>query len=103
MGGGAGEQVPRAVGGGEVKAGEHRPYHLRGGQKVAEERGVLFLGRIPLDPRICEDSDRGLPFVMEHPDSPAAEAFMEIVGKIEAHIKEKDKLKKQQPKAADNK
>jgi len=74
-----------------------------GGQKISEELEVPFLGRIPLDPRICEDSDRGLPFILEHSDSPAAEAFMEIVEKIEAYIKEKDKLKRQPPDAANNK
>lgn len=54
-----------------------------GGQKIAEELGVPFLGRIPLDPRICDDSDKGTPFIAEHPDSPAARAFIEIVEKID--------------------
>ena len=53
-----------------------------GGQKIAEELGVRFLGRIPLDPRICEDSDDGTPFILRHRDSPAATAFIEIVEKI---------------------
>jgi len=74
-----------------------------GGQKISQELGVPFLGRIPLDPRISEDSDRGLPFVLEHHDSPAAKAFMEIVEKIEAYIKEKEALKKQLPDHANNK
>ena len=65
-----------------------------GGQKISQELGVPFLGRIPLDPRISEDSDIGLPFVLEHHDSPAAKAFMEIVEKIEAYIKEKENIKK---------
>ena len=58
-----------------------------GGRKIAEEMKVPFLGEIPLDPRISEDSDRGKPFITEHPDSPAAKAFMEIVGKIEESLK----------------
>ena len=74
-----------------------------GGQKISEKLGVPFLGRIPLDSKICEDSDRGLPFILEHRDSPAAKAFMGIVEKIEAHIKEKGMLKKQLPDAANNK
>jgi len=64
-------------------------FKVGGGQKISEELDVPFLGRIPLDPRICEDSDRGLPFILEHPDSPAAKAFMEIVKKIEDFIKQK--------------
>lgn len=58
-------------------------FRVGGGQKIAEELEVRFLGRIPLDPTICEDSDEGTPFVVRHSESPAATAFAEIVKKIE--------------------
>ena len=61
-----------------------------GGEKVSQEYSVPFLGSIPLDPRVCEASDLGHPFIMEHPDSPASKAFMEIVEKIKAYIQEKE-------------
>jgi len=70
-------------------------FRVGGGQKISEELNVPFLGKIPLDPRICEDSDRGLPFILEHADSPAAKAFMEIVEKIQGFLKEKNTPKKQ--------
>ncbi|MGQ9460448.1 MAG: Mrp/NBP35 family ATP-binding protein [Candidatus Bathyarchaeaceae archaeon] len=70
-------------------------FRTGGGEKISEELDVPFLGKIPLDPRICEDSDRGLPFILEHADSPAAKAFMEIVEKIETYIKERSIPKKQ--------
>jgi ATP-binding protein involved in chromosome partitioning len=54
-----------------------------GGEKISKDLKVPFLGRIPLDPRICEDSDKGIPFIIEHPDCPAAKTFMDIVEKIE--------------------
>lgn len=57
-----------------------------GGQKIAEQLGIEFLGKVPLDPRICDDSDEGTPFIVRHPDSVAAKAFMEIVRKIERQI-----------------
>lgn len=57
-----------------------------GGRRIAEEMNVPFLGRIPLDPRICEDSDAGRPFIIEHPDSPAAKAFMAIVDGIKRFL-----------------
>jgi len=57
-------------------------FRTGGGQKIADDLGVQFLGRIPLDPRICEDSDQGTPFILSHRDSPAATAFSEIVEKI---------------------
>ena len=63
-----------------------------GGKKVSQDYSVPFLGSIPLDPRVCEASDLGHPFIMEHPDSPASKAFMEIVKKIRTHIQEKQNL-----------
>ena len=58
-----------------------------GGERVAEEMGVEFLGSIPLDPRISADSDEGTPFIASHPDSMASKAFMRIVEKIEEKVK----------------
>jgi ATP-binding protein involved in chromosome partitioning len=54
-----------------------------GGKRIANDLGVRFLGKIPLDPAICEDSDKGLPFIVEHPKSSSTLAFMNIVSKIE--------------------
>jgi ATP-binding protein involved in chromosome partitioning len=64
-----------------------------GGKKMAEETGVLFLGSIPIDPKVGVDSDKGSPFVIEHADSPAAKAFVEIVKKVESYLKEKENTK----------
>lgn len=61
-----------------------------GGKKVSQKFSVPFLGKIPLDPRICEASDLGHPFIMENPDSPASKAFMKIVEKIKGYIQEKE-------------
>jgi ATP-binding protein involved in chromosome partitioning len=55
-------------------------------EKVATSMGVPFLGAIPLDPRVAQDSDSGKPFVMENPDSPAAKAFKNIVVGIEKFV-----------------
>lgn len=63
-----------------------------GGKEIADSLGVPFLGSIPIDPRICEDSDKGVPFVIEHADSPAAKAFKDIVLKIEDALKVRDKI-----------
>jgi len=64
-----------------------------GGKKLAEEAGVPFLGSIPLDPKVSVDSDKGLPFVLEHADSPATKAFIEIVKNVEAYLKERENAK----------
>jgi len=62
-------------------------FKVGGGKKIAEDLKVPFLGKVPIDPQICEDSDRGTPFITEHMDSPATKAFMEIVKKIEFFLK----------------
>ena len=55
-----------------------------GGERMAKKMGVPFLGRIPIDVRICEASDLGEPFIVKHKDTPAAKAFLEIADKIRA-------------------
>ena len=57
-------------------------FKVGGGQRAALELGVPFLGRIPIDPQIVTLGDQGRPFVTEHPDSEASQAFMKIVEKI---------------------
>jgi len=64
-----------------------------GGKKMAKETGVTFLGSIPIDPKVGIDSDKGSPFIIEHSDSPAAKAFVEIVNKVEAYLKGNTKPK----------
>ena len=46
-----------------------------GGERLANEMGVHFLGKIPLDPEIVASGDAGSPFVQSCADSPAAQAF----------------------------
>lgn len=58
-----------------------------GGRKIAEELGVPFLGKIPIDSKICEDSDSGVPFVIERAETPAAKAFMQVVQRVEGELK----------------
>ncbi len=61
-------------------------FKVGGGEKIANEMGIPFLGRIPIDPKICEDSDEGTPFILKHRNSAAAKAFIEIVKKIEGMV-----------------
>jgi len=60
-----------------------------GGTKIAEELSIPFLGSIPIDQKICEDSDKGMPFIVEHANSPASKAFLEIVEKINHFLERK--------------
>jgi ATP-binding protein involved in chromosome partitioning len=53
-----------------------------GGELVAQEFRVPFLGRIPIDPRMVESGDEGLPFILQYPESHAAKAFSSVVEKV---------------------
>ena len=49
-----------------------------GGEELAEELSVPFLGRIPLDLAVREAGDQGRPTVFSAPDSPAGRSLAEI-------------------------
>ncbi len=52
-----------------------------GGKKIAEDLSIPYLGSIPIDPNVCNDSDNGVPFISEK-ETAASKAFQEIVEKI---------------------
>jgi ATP-binding protein involved in chromosome partitioning len=63
----------------------HRPIDLflsGGGQRAAKEMDVPFLGKVPIDPEIVQDGDRGKPYVRNHRDSDAARAFCGMVDEL---------------------
>jgi ATP-binding protein involved in chromosome partitioning len=62
-----------------------------GGKRLAEETRIPFLGSLPIDQQISRSSDEGKPFIMDKPESTAAKAFNEIIVKIEAYLKAKEK------------
>jgi len=62
-------------------------FQAGGGQKLAEERSVPFLGKIPIDPKVSASSDNGVPFVISQPDSAASKAFIAIVEKVEEYLR----------------
>lgn len=57
-----------------------------GAQKTAENMGETFLGAIPLEMAIRENSDNGTPIVVTEPDSPHTKAYENIAEKIIAKI-----------------
>ncbi len=53
-----------------------------GGERLAEETEVLFLGRVPLDPAVRSAGDEGEPTVLSAPDSGAGRALQEIADRV---------------------
>jgi ATP-binding protein involved in chromosome partitioning len=57
-----------------------------GGEALAAEMGVPFLGRIPIYQPIREGSDVGVPLMISEPDSPAARAIMAAAERTAAQV-----------------
>jgi ATP-binding protein involved in chromosome partitioning len=53
-----------------------------GGEKMATEMGVPFLGRIPIDPKMVEYSDSGKPFLQYSAGSRTVTAFDSVINAI---------------------
>ncbi len=57
-----------------------------GGERLANERKVPFLGRIPLDAEVRKGGDYGRPVAVVSPESPAGQAFAKMAQTIAARI-----------------
>ncbi|MGH8015314.1 MAG: P-loop NTPase [Candidatus Zixiibacteriota bacterium] len=74
--------------------GQETPIFAKGGgERLATEMNVPFLGSLPLDPAIMTSGDIGVPLVAEANETETAKAFLKLaktvskkVAEIEAHI-----------------
>ncbi len=57
-----------------------------GGKELARELGIEFLGKIPLDYRISESCDKGVPFIAACPESDASRCFDAIARRIRQQL-----------------
>jgi ATP-binding protein involved in chromosome partitioning len=55
-----------------------------GGEKLAREAEVPFIGSIPMDPAVRQGGDTGKPVVVEKPESAVAKALFDLAGKVAA-------------------
>ena len=53
-----------------------------GGVATAKNMNIQFLGKIPIEPKIVDSGDSGMPIVIDAPESESAKAFNTIVDKI---------------------
>ncbi|MBA3621967.1 MAG: Mrp/NBP35 family ATP-binding protein [Euzebyales bacterium] len=63
---------------------EYRIFGEGGGILLAEELDTKLLGSIPIDARLREGADAGVPLVLGHPDAPASQRLFEIAGQLTA-------------------
>jgi ATP-binding protein involved in chromosome partitioning len=57
-----------------------------GGEQLATDLNVPFLGRIPIYQPIREGGDAGIPLMISEPESPAARAFMAAAERLAAQV-----------------
>ena len=57
-----------------------------GGELIAGQLNVPFLGRLPLYEPIRVGGDRGIPLVIAEPDSVATRAFMDLAEAVMAQL-----------------
>lgn len=53
-----------------------------GGERMAEDMGVPFLGRIPIDPQIVTAGDAGLSYLQGFPSAPGAVALNAVISRL---------------------
>lgn len=57
-----------------------------GGEKIATDLGVPLLGCVPLETSVREGGDRGVPIVVQFPDSASAQALKAISQQLAARV-----------------
>jgi ATP-binding protein involved in chromosome partitioning len=57
-----------------------------GGERMAQEAGVPFIGAIPMDPSVREGGDNGRPVTVTRPESPVARALDQVAKDVAAKI-----------------
>ncbi|MDQ3650709.1 MAG: Mrp/NBP35 family ATP-binding protein [Acidobacteriota bacterium] len=57
-----------------------------GGEKLAEQYGVPFLGAVPIGLDVREGGDTGLPIVVSNPDSAQARAFRHVAEEVARRV-----------------
>jgi len=60
----------------------YEPFGSGGGQRLAKQAGVPFLGQIPINQQVAQSGDAGLPIVASDPESQSSKAFQELAGRV---------------------
>jgi ATP-binding protein involved in chromosome partitioning len=68
---------------------EERIFGEGGGEKMGRDYDVELLGALPLDIKIREQADSGMPTVVADPDSRAADIYRQIARRVAVKIAEK--------------
>jgi ATP-binding protein involved in chromosome partitioning len=76
-------------------------FKIGGGETMAREMGVPFLGRIPMDPQIVGTSDEGKPFIYHLRQTESTQAFIRAIQPVFQLQENKAPLGNRVPRAAE--
>jgi ATP-binding protein involved in chromosome partitioning len=65
---------------------EERIFGEGGGERMCKDYGTEFLGGLPLDIRIREETDSGKPTVVAEPESRIAEIYRQIARRVAVKV-----------------
>jgi len=57
-----------------------------GGEDIAREFDLPFLGAVPMDPKVVVAGDDGIPYLTSDSDSPAIAAFAKVIDAVELRL-----------------
>jgi ATP-binding protein involved in chromosome partitioning len=69
---------------------KHRIFGTGGGERLAEELGVPLLAEVPFFPAVLSGGDRGEPIVLAEPDTPAAQALLDLARRLSGLLPSRD-------------
>jgi len=69
---------------------KHRIFGSGGGQRLADELDVPLLGEIPFFAGVLSGGDRGEPIVVGEPNTPAAQALLELAVRVRGLLSSRD-------------
>jgi len=64
----------------------HEIFSHGGGERGAKEMEIDFLGRVPLEPKVREGGDAGVPLLVGAPTSSTAQAFRDIATALDQRV-----------------
>jgi ATP-binding protein involved in chromosome partitioning len=65
---------------------KHEIFSRGGAERAAENFKIPFLGEIPITPALREWGDKGVPILVQEPNSEVSRIFMEVAAKLAGRI-----------------
>jgi ATP-binding protein involved in chromosome partitioning len=65
---------------------KHEIFSRGGAQRAAERFKIPYLGEIPITPALREGGDKGVPILIQDPNSEVSRSFLDIAGKLAGQL-----------------